>query len=823
MRRQAKAPWAGPSRPRLWGSVRRSGVAGLVVAFGIPVLAALATLAMSPVMARAAYVPPYTFSGSITGNATTHQLADVRAVAVDRDTGDLYAADSSRERIVKFDSAGNFLFMFGDGVNQTTGGDICPVDPGDLCKAGVTGSNQGAAPGSFNAMSSIAVDNSGGPSDGSLYVGDEGGKRVSKFDSSGNLITGWGINGQLIGPGGGQPWSPNAGTNTFRGIAVDETSGDLWVYDALRSLNKFNQKGLFERRFATSPAAPMPFGTPSQPAIDLRGRFILLQLAEPRGPVAIDTGTGAVLGLVASAPSGSGGAAINHITGDAVVVHGTEASILAESCEPISGPCTPIDTFGAGSLSNPAGIAVDAGRGRIYVADRTAIRIFNAMVVPDVSVLGAPDYTETTATISAEIDPAGGGPVTQCEIQYGLTDAYGSSLPCDQATPFGDVTQATATITGLATETTYHYRVVAGNANGIGHSPDATVTPHYVAGLSTDPATEVGPGGARLNGTLDPDGEDTHYYFEWGTSESYGNTTSEPPGSDLASGDGAQGASVELGNALRADTTYHYRIVATNNKGTSRGEDRTFTTTAPAAPSVVRAFTSEPTSSSVRLNAEIDSGFGEVAYVFQYGPDSSYGESTGVVGPVGGNGAIRKVASTIDGLSVGTTYHFRVIAINATGTAVSPDQTMTTAGPPSLDSSGVSNVTANGARLTAKVNPGLRDTTVYFEYGPSAAYGAKTQQFHLGGSGATAGEFAVDLSSLSPATEYHFRAVAVNDVGTTFGVGQKFTTSGEITLSARPPIKCKRGRIRKAGKCRKKQRKRRHAQRTRRGGSGNRG
>ena len=66
----------------------------------------------------------------------------------------------------------------------------------------------------------------------------------------------------------------------------------------------------------------------------------------------------------------------------------------------------------------------------------------------------------------------------------------------------------------------------------------------------------------------------TTYRFEYGTSTSYGLQTAE---ADAGSGTGAVDASANLGG-LTTDTTYHYRVVATNAAGVTRGSDHTLKT-----------------------------------------------------------------------------------------------------------------------------------------------------------------------------------------------------------------------------------------------------
>ena len=83
-----------------------------------------------------------------------------------------------------------------------------------------------------------------------------------------------------------------------------------------------------------------------------------------------------------------------------------------------------------------------------------------------------------------------------------------------------------------------------------------------------------------LTGSVDPNATATNYSFEYGTSASYGLKTSEQPAGNE---DAATDVSAPVAG-LTPSTTYHYRLVATNAAGVSRGEDRTFTTAATRPP-----------------------------------------------------------------------------------------------------------------------------------------------------------------------------------------------------------------------------------------------
>ena len=85
---------------------------------------------------------------------------------------------------------------------------------------------------------------------------------------------------------------------------------------------------------------------------------------------------------------------------------------------------------------------------------------------------------------------------------------------------------------------------------------------------------------AVLGGGVDPNKEPTTYRFEYGLSASYGSQTA--PGS-LAKDHTVHPVSAAIGG-LDPATSYHFRLVATNKHGTTRGPDRTFTTLTTGTP-----------------------------------------------------------------------------------------------------------------------------------------------------------------------------------------------------------------------------------------------
>ena len=91
---------------------------------------------------------------------------------------------------------------------------------------------------------------------------------------------------------------------------------------------------------------------------------------------------------------------------------------------------------------------------------------------------------------------------------------------------------------------------------------------------STGAAMSVTANSATLNGTVNPNGLSTTVYFQWGTTTAYGNTT---PSQSVGSGTSSIPISANL-NGLSPNTTYHHRLVGSNNVGTAFGSDGSFTT-----------------------------------------------------------------------------------------------------------------------------------------------------------------------------------------------------------------------------------------------------
>lgn len=197
---------------------------------------------------------------------------------------------------------------------------------------------------------------------------------------------------------------------------------------------------------------------------------------------------------------------------------------------------------------------------------------------------------------------------------------------------------------------------------------------------TTEAATGITENGATLRGAIDPNGQPTSYYFNYGTTAGYGQKTSElSVGSDSVN----HALSAAL-NGLAAGTTYHFQIIATYASGASTvlGGDRTFVTASPpGAPTASTTAAAAVGETGATLNGQVNPNGSATTYLFNYGTTSSYGHTTAIASA--GEGATsREVSTALTGLVPGTTYHFQIVAHNSLGDAPGLDETFTTASPP---------------------------------------------------------------------------------------------------------------------------------------------
>ena len=151
-----------------------------------------------------------------------------------------------------------------------------------------------------------------------------------------------------------------------------------------------------------------------------------------------------------------------------------------------------------------------------------------------------------------------GGPVFSGNTALGLTSFVDGGLPeCANVDAYTEITEDTDYL-------------------GVTVAPRISPPPAAKAPIvQTNPATSIQEGQATLNGTVNPNGSETTYRFEYGKTTSYGKSIPVP---NAGAGAGTSAVPAYLTPTLEPRTRYHYRLVASNVGGTSYGSDQAFTT-----------------------------------------------------------------------------------------------------------------------------------------------------------------------------------------------------------------------------------------------------
>ena len=402
------------------------------------------------------------------------------------------------------------------------------------------------------------------------------------------------------------------------------------------------------------------------------------------------------------------------------------------------------------------------------VSDDWAIAVveLRALSTATVTTQAATSVNTTGATLNGNITDVGSSNVTKRGFQYGLTTSYG-----DNFTETGNYgTGSFSTVIGsLDPGTTYHYRAIAFNTAGWAYGGDQSfVTTTTTPTVVTNAADGISPSGATLNGNVSTTGGASidERGFDYGLTAGYGSEDTETG----SFGTGTFNAAI---TGLSPDTLYHFRAKAHNTNGWSYGDDTTFTTNAAGAATVVTNAATTVNSTGATLNGDLTSTGGENADIrgFDYGATESYGSNTTESGDFGTG----TFSAVIGSLAPGVTYHFRAKVHNSNGWAYGSDTTFTTSVVLStVSTSAATGVAASEATLNGNItNTGGENADIRgFQYGLTAGYGTNSTESGSYGTGT----FGLPVSSLTPDTLYHFRAMAHNSAGWSYGDDLTFTT-----------------------------------------------
>jgi hypothetical protein len=215
---------------------------------------------------------------------------------------------------------------------------------------------------------------------------------------------------------------------------------------------------------------------------------------------------------------------------------------------------------------------------------------------PTDATTSASGETQTEATLNGSIDPEGNA------VEYHF-EYEGPGVTGKQSTPTATLGVADSTshpvsapVSGLEPGMTYDFLVVAtygvGKTSVSGATQKMFTTHPVIAPTATTlTAEKLKETEATLKGTINPGGEATEYFFEYGTDTGYGQKTEK---ATLQASGGNQGVSATL-KGLTPGTEYHFRLVAKNGQSPAEGLDRSFKTMSPPTKEPTPTPTPTPT------------------------------------------------------------------------------------------------------------------------------------------------------------------------------------------------------------------------------------
>jgi hypothetical protein len=205
--------------------------------------------------------------------------------------------------------------------------------------------------------------------------------------------------------------------------------------------------------------------------------------------------------------------------------------------------------------------------------------------VKDVTTLPADEIDLTSARLNGSLDPDGVAGGTTYYFRYGLESEFGFEFTAPVAPPGAPAGEAAGTVpksanvSGLTAGKTYKFQLVGVNSFGTTEGATLTFVPSTTPAINSDYAEKVNTDGATLRAALSPNGVATQYHFEYGLEDCAIATCEESPVGEVGT---AQNTLTEVVSfqwaGLDEGQTYHFRLVATNARGTTTGSDRVFRT-----------------------------------------------------------------------------------------------------------------------------------------------------------------------------------------------------------------------------------------------------
>ncbi len=532
--------------------------------------------------------------GGLSGNGAG-ELSSPQGIAVDQANGNVYVSDAGQRRVNVFSATGTFYGGFGWGaIDSSAALQFCTT----VCGApGTTAPATGNVPGGQFGGSLLAPGVGGLAVDSAsrLYVANRTSRRIDVFTPT------------LF--GATQAVTGIAFTRSYGWGALDGTAA-LQTCNAPSICHAPATAGAQAGNFATNSPADVALDSTGSPyALDNGNKRIQkLDLSTPTSAalaagfdasaaITAALGTGALDGVAidpdndhlfvsgsnsTTSPANQIRVAETSSAGAAIEVHGTDLKITSASLPGLA-------------------VAPRSLGGTIYIATASTGTLQGLYALNDTkpSLAATDAISAHSATVHGQV--VSNDVAVDYRFEISADGSNWTKLPASDATvPATAGTVAVEQQTGsiLHANTQYLVRLVA--TRPAGAMPLVTPTGKFTtlpAPPAVDPsvgADSIGTSSARLKGAITPEGKPTTYQFQYLTQAAYETNGSSFTGPSLPQGAPLSPAAIGSGIAkvivaeklsgLRPETTYRFRLLATNEAGTAAGGEGAFTTHATEAP-----------------------------------------------------------------------------------------------------------------------------------------------------------------------------------------------------------------------------------------------
>ncbi len=665
--------------------------------------------------------------GTAAGNGS---LSAPQSVAVDQDTGNVYVSDRGNRRIDEYDGVGNFIRAFGFDVAESGPGntgteyEVCNQAESDVCKAGVGGAGVGQyGTGNTFAGFGIAITPAdANTSTGTVYLADSGNRRVDTFNLDGTSPSSFGS-------------SANFGTEQPRAIAVD-SRGIVYASDSNDNGNVLRYDSLNVNGGGVGFLAPILAPNNEQQKITFTGfsNGDDFRLTCPNGdPTEELTYIGGGVGqtIIKNGLEEACGAGNLSFSGNPPNVTVTFQGALAAANQPQM-TCTVLSGSGSCSISttseghpgpllsgSTAGLAVNPAGTVLYVLRAGRVQQFGPTNQPGLTA--APTATDDT---------------------HGSAASFGSVRGFGFDSTSGRLYVSATSVGGLVPA--HRVYVIA----------DSSALLNPIANMSFPLITAIAERSATFHGSVDPKGGLVSCKFQYSTDQI--NWTD----AGFAEGTG----NISLGSTTITNVKTTSGTFATGQLiSTSNGSAiQSATVVAVGAGTLTISNTPGGTGTNVALKSRPR---------FPPACDS-----------LNLNDGAQSVNQKVASLVPGTKYFVRLQVTRPYFSSFTPITSSnflpsftTATGPPVLAGATAKALDEHSVRVSATIDPGNSPTSYVVQYGTSPSLGSSTAAVQIG-SGSEPVEVSSVIGGLSPATQYYFKLVATNLVGSTASEGFPIAT-----------------------------------------------